>query len=188
MGSNSENQKFTAPFVAGFTLLDRFQMQWQQIHSKSIQIVSKAETASDKIQSIDNGICKMLKAIDDFKVSCKAFKTISDDIAKIGLDLKCLETNMRNIEDLLIILKSRKEAEEFNIFIDGLDSSFDKRTNELRDLSAKRKEKLKQDHDKRVEDFERKLEEELNERRRILEREFEEEKKRYLEKQGKHDQ
>lgn len=185
MSSEPHRRDIEVPFNAGSKLLDRFQLQWQQIHSKSVNNVSRAGLAFKKIHSINDSISEMTEALIALNTSHKTLSMLDEQIAKIGSDLTHLDVSMRKIEDLLIILKDKKEQEESKIFMDNLDSLLAQRTKDIQDRTAKRREQIKLDHQKRVENVERILENELDERRRVLERTFEEEKQRYLEEQTK---
>lgn len=181
---NSEHGHHREPeakFTAGFNLLDRFQIQWQLIHSKSIDNLSKAKYALSEIKALDKSVSKMADALDELSNSYKSFDQMNKQILNIGNDLQNLELSIRNIEDLLIIAKGHKEELEHRRVMNELDTTLEERTKELHNSSNKRRNQLKLDHNKRIADLERKYENELEERRFVLERAFEEEKQKYLE-------
>lgn len=174
----SNNNQYTI----GFRLLDKFQYQWEQIHSKSEQNVIKANMALDKMNSIDQNTVKHMVALDSFFFNYKSMQKLNEQIDTIESDLKLLENNFGQIEDLLIVLKNFKENLEVKKYVDEMESNYQLQASGQKTLSNVRKERLKLDHLERVEAIEKEEERELQERRKILEQAFQEEKSRYLEK------
>lgn len=174
----SNNNQYTI----GFRLLDKFQYQWEQIHSKSEQNVIKANMALDKMNSIDQNTVKHMVALDSFFFNYKSMQKLNEQIDTIESDLKLLENNFGQIEDLLIVLKNFKENLEVKKYVDEMESNYQLQASGQKTLSNVRKERLKLDHLERVEAIEKEQERELQERRKILEQAFQEEKSRYLEK------
>lgn len=172
----------TNRFKAGFTLLDKFQCQWNQIHSTTRRNVVKAKTALMKLNLIEAGSAKHLEALECFITSYKSLPKLEEQIQTIHHDLKVLETSFSKIEDLLIVLKKHKEQRDAQQHEIDLESNYELQVIEIQNASRERRERLKQDHLKRVEAFEKEQQKELDERRDILKRAFEEEKTRYLEK------
>lgn len=169
-------------FKAGFALLDKFQSQWEQLHSTSKKNVAKARVAVTKLNQIEDHTTRHLKALDYFIASYKSLPKLEEQIQTIHNDLKTLESSFSKIEELLIVLRKHKEISDARQYAIDSESEYQSKLIELQNASRDRREKLRLDHLRRVEAYEREQQKDLEERRHILERAFEEEKTRYLEK------
>lgn len=169
-------------FKAGFALLDKFQGQWEQIHSTTRKNVVKARVALTKLNQIEDRTTRHLRALDDFIESYKSLPKLEEQIQTIHNDLKTLESSFSKIEDLLIVLRKHKEMRDARQYAIDSELDYQSKVIEMQHGSRERREKLKLDHLKRVEAYEKEQQKDLEERRHILERAFEEEKTRYLEK------
>lgn len=172
-------------YVAGFRLLDKFQNQWEQIHSKSEKNVIKAKTAFSKLLLVEQSTARRLQALDELNGGFKLLSKLDDQINNIHSDLEVLEERFVQIEDLLIVLKNNKESNNTAQQLDTLSANYTAQVHEIKTMSRVRRAKMKQDHLKRVELYEKRQQKDLEERRIILERAFEEEKNRYLENKTK---
>lgn len=180
--SGESDSETTNRFTAGFTLLDKFQDQWNQIHSITRRNVVKAKAALMRLDKIERSSTRHLDALDYFITSYKSLPKLEEQIQTIHHDLRVLETSFSHIEDLLIILKRYKEQRDAREYELDLETNYELQVIEMQNASRERRERLKQEHLGRVEAFEREQQKELEERRDILKRAFEEEKTRYLEK------
>lgn len=167
-------------FTAGFKLLDKFQRQWQQIHSSSQINVNKANLVLDRLDSVERSCARRLQALDNLATAQRTLSKLDGHMQSIHSDLRNLENSFTQIEELLLVLKSHKERADGQQYMDTMERQCDGRVGELVRLSDARKEKLRADHLQRVGAFEEEQQRELEERRALLARAFEEEKSRYL--------
>lgn len=180
----SQNKQKHDIYQAGFKLLDKYKDEWRNIHANSISNIARVEKVSRGIDSLERESTRRLKSLDELGECCKSLCNLNKQVYDISNDLLNLEKTVPLIEDMLIDLKNHKENsdnEQINI---ELEHSLGQQINQLRERSMKKREKLKLDHNKRLEAYEQKQLEELDERRVILEKTFEEEKQRYLERQA----
>lgn len=169
-------------FKAGFALLDKFQNQWEQIHSTTITNVGKARTALTRLNFMEDWSARHLEALDRLIASYQSLPKLDEQILAINNDLETLERSFSKIEELLIVLTRYKEERDAQQHAIISEANYERQVLEMQNASRERREGLKQNHLRRVEAYEREQQKELEERRHILERAFEEEKTRYLEK------
>lgn len=167
-------------FTSGFNLLAKFQNQWGQLHSKSEHNVAKAKAVFEILNSIERSSIGRIEALNEFITSYRSLTKLEDQIKTINDDLQTLVTNLAKTEELLIVLKENKEANDADQYIEDLKSSYQKQVQQMEMDSKLRREKINSEHLQRVTKFEMEQEKELEERRQILEKAFEEEKKKYL--------
>lgn len=172
-------------FAVGFKLLTKFQSQWEQIHAVSEKNVEKAQEALSKLEKLEQKCDRQLQAVEIFISSYKSISKLDEHINDIGTDLKLLEGAFSKIEDLLTVLKNHKENVETNEYVDKMKADFNFRTKEIHRHQNVRKEEIKIDHARRVEDIEREQLAEIELRRHLYEKAFEEEKSRFLERKRK---
>lgn len=171
-------------FTAGFAVLTKFQDQWTRIHSKSEKNISKAQQTLMKIDQLDKSLSERQAALGELKNSHMSLAKIQNQVDRLAEDMKTLEGCFEKIEDLLIVMKNHKETSDTEIYIENLENDYVARVADLNATSQARKNKMKYNHLKRVEEYEREQQKEFEERRQILERAFEEEKTLYLRKTG----
>lgn len=165
---------------AGFKILYRFQSQWENMHFKTENNLSKIGMITDKIDHLERSATRRLQSLDELNDCCKSLGTINDQIRDINSDLIQLERSIPMIESVLMQLKNQKEEQDLRSTLSQMDNKFQADKQAMVDISNARKEKLRTDHNKRIEAYEQKQLQELDERRLILEKAFEEEKQRYL--------
>lgn len=182
--TSANSSELDPRFTAGFKLLSKFQNQWTQIHSRSEINTSKARDALAKIDGINQALGGRQRALDEMKVGIKYLSNIQDQINRLDTDIEMLEGCFEKIEDLLIVLKNRKEIIDTESYVENCKSVYNTRVVEYREASEMRRDRLKSEHLLRVEKFELEQQKELEERRKMLERAFEEEKNLYLRRSG----
>lgn len=167
-------------FRAGFGLLDKFQNQWAHIHNKSVNNVNKTKEVLKKLDRVEESTKRRQKALDNFVEGYKSLSKLDDQIKNIETDLRSLEINFIQIEELLLKLKAHKEQSDATKYFRSVESSYEQQVREQTCLSEARKERMKLEHLQRVQQFEEQQQKDLEERRAVLERAFEEEKNMYL--------
>lgn len=183
--NNNQNKQQPDGYLAGFKLLDRYQKDWQQIHSNSVSNFARVKLVSQKIESLEDSADRRIRSLDDLNTCCKSLKTMNDQVSIIENDLIQLEKTIPMIETILTDLRDKKEQQDCANIEKEMEARLNERKRDLLEDSKLRKEKLKWEHNKRLEVHEQKQLEVLDERRHILEKTFEEEKKRYLESNQK---
>lgn len=179
--SSCKNEQTSDRHCAGFTLMDHYQKEWQQLHSNSVNNFTRIRMISQRIDSLEKSADRRLQSLVDLDNCCKSLRSMDNQVMSIQNDLIQLEKTIPLIETILTDMRNQYESKSCNRLKSDLEMELEEKLRELSEDSMLRKEKLKSDHKKKLELLEQKQLQDLEERRHILERTFEEEKKRYLE-------
>lgn len=165
---------------ASVKLFDKFQTQWQQIHSNSVNNLQKAKIVIEKLDRLEQNCSERSNALNSFIHGYKSIGELNNQIDNINCDIENLERCFTQLEDNLIILKAYKEWRASEDFINRVEAEFEAKVRDQKALSEIRKDKLMSEHLERVQAFEKDQLKVLEEKRLILEKEFQEDKNRYL--------
>lgn len=167
-------------FSAGFRLLDKFKVQWEELHHVSESNVQKTHSVMSKLDAVGKNCSNQLEAFDIFTQGFKSLSSLEEQINNIHNDLEVLEGTFMKIEECLSTLmrdKVEREAEQFARDCEGNCEASMQREKIHFEI---RKNQLMSDHLIRVQDYESDQQKKLAERRLLLKKEFEEEKNRYI--------
>lgn len=152
IASNDNQSGPPTDYTTGLRLFDKFQNQWEQLHVRSEDVVSKAKSAVTKLAQLEQRSSRQLAAIDSISHCYKSLTKLDGQIRNIQCDLQLLEASFTKLGQSISILKQHKQREE--------------------------EERRRRDNIIEIDsDEERKLEE----RRQVLARAFQEDILRYLE-------
>lgn len=165
---------------ASVRLLNRFQNQWEQIHSNSVNNIDKARLVVKQLDRIEQSCSERSEALSSFIQGYKSIVDLNNQIDIIICDIQNLERYFIELEENLLRLKSFKEKTATEDYINRVEAEYEAQVRDQKALSEVRRDRLMSEHLERVQAFDKEQLRALEEKRLILGKEFQEDKNRYL--------